>query len=137
MRDELSAIVPLKDALSGVGLGSGLRATSESELMKFLERQNGWNALHNWEDLPDSEIYKKLVEMSPPLGMVFVIAESSYRAELGAFEVHADRLAEFVAGYYHEFNECLFNGDLLIISGGQGLVWAFHHEGAYTTFAFA
>jgi hypothetical protein len=105
-----------------------------SELMAFLELREGWQAIENWEELSDLEIFRMCIAASIPHGPVSVISEASYREGLGAFQIQAERLTQFAAMHSAIFSECMFDGDLLILDGNGHVAWAFHHEGMYLVF---
>jgi hypothetical protein len=95
---------------------------------------SGCGTIENWEELSGSEIFRICTAAGIPHGRVSVISEASFREGLGAFQIQAERLTQFVPIHRFIFSECMFDGDLLILDGNGHVAWAFHHEGMYLVF---
>lgn len=95
----------------------------------FLVPAKPLEAIHNFEDLSDKEIFERIKRLSEISGEVFVITDVCYRKEFGPFKVSSEHLAEFVCNHELIFSERFVETDVLIISLCKKLLWMFHHSG--------
>ena len=95
--------------------------------------ESKWYDIEDWESLDDLTILGYLEELKPFRGELLVVTEASYfNDKLGPFQVNAVDMKQFVNSHLESFGECFFNGDVIIVSINDKLVWIFHHEGMYT-----
>ncbi|MDD1608809.1 MAG: hypothetical protein LUQ18_10020 [Methylococcaceae bacterium] len=112
----------------------GFRFKSVDDLANKIEIYNGkiiWLPLKEWESLDDITIYNSLEELEKPTGEIFIISDISYIKKDGPFRLESVYIRKFIMQYVNTFNECLFDGDVLIFSVEHKLIWIFHHEGVY------
>lgn len=95
----------------------------------FLVPAKPLEAIHNFENLSDKDIFERIKRLSEISGEVFVITDVCYRKEFGPFIVSSERLDEFVCNHELIFSERFVETDVLIISLCKKLVWMFHHSG--------
>jgi len=134
MASDLFTTAPIESVVGDFCRRSAMKFATISGLMSFLELQEGWQAIEKWQELSDSEIFRICTAADIPNGPVSVISEASYREGLGAFQIQAESLTQFVPMHRFIFSECMFDGDLLILDGNGRVAWAFHHEGMYLVF---
>lgn len=80
-------------------------------------------------ELTDAEALAYLQELHFMSGMLYVITDYCYEKKCGPFIVAADRINEFVEGFYSHFGEAFYSTDIIVISFAEKLIWVLFHEG--------
>jgi hypothetical protein len=89
--------------------------------------------LPGWEDLQDIEILDRIYAGLPPLiGPVIVVTDRAFSPGESPIRLEAERLREFVAGYFTAAGECFFDGgDVIILATDARRLTILHHEGVF------
>lgn len=90
-----------------------------------------WFRVYNWEDLDDMDLLAYLRALEEFKGELLIVTGASRHFHLGPLKINASHIVEFVQNHFDDFSDCFFDGDTIIISKEFGLIWIFHHEGAY------
>lgn len=95
-----------------------------------------WIKKEGYEDLENIEVIQCLEEIKPFVGVLYIIADASYRDDLGPFKIQAKDIYEFANKYCYELGEYFVNTDLMIFNFELGVIWIFHHSGFYDVISF-
>jgi len=132
MKNDKFSEIEIPEVVREIEFLSNENISSLSDFIKRLEKQEvQWHKVEEWESLDDVEILELLVNVVAPIGMLSVVCESSHNVGGAAYRLNSVDLMEFVSTHIAVFGECFFNGDVLITSPTQKLIWFFHHEGVF------
>jgi hypothetical protein len=132
MSAEFYKTIPLTEAFEGWCARFGLDFSSVNDFFTRAEHLDGWTSYVGcWEYAPDEDVFLKLTETAFPVGRVFVISDTSYNKDVGAFDIDCERLEELVAQHRTLFGDRFFDTDLIMLDQSRCSAWIFHHEGVY------
>jgi len=93
-----------------------------------------WEQIADWEKMTDHELLEKTgFAEAENCADLMVISEASFFRNKGAFLIRKSDLRDFTSDHLASIGECMYSGDLIIVSLDDGATWIFSHEGHYTT----
>jgi hypothetical protein len=112
-------------------LGRSPTALTPDAIAAIVERVD-WRALPEWESKSDADIATEAgVFRAAWSGPLLVVTEASFVSRGAAFLLEANELRLFVSEHLARYDECFFNGDVIIVECRGHRIWLFHHEGEY------
>ena len=87
----------------------------------------------DWIHAPDEQLWALLASVEiGSMERVTVVTDASFgRRAYGPFELEGTEVDDFVRAHLSLCDECLFNGDVVLIRPETGRVDLFHHEGVF------
>ncbi len=92
-----------------------------------------WEYFRDWEDYDDCDIRAKVLgEKQNLINSFYVVDERVFSEDIEPHLILGEELFQFIDGYFDSNGVCFFNGDVIVVSKDEPLIFIFHHEGAYS-----
>ncbi len=128
-------IISWDNANQNLNLGGGWNVSSLDKIDKLPpDCIKSCKEICNWESLSDLEILNYINLDKYSNSFFYIITDLSYSDDFGVFEVLSDDMIRFMTSYFDKYEECFFNGDVIMINIKYQEIIVFQHSGFWMTF---
>lgn len=88
-----------------------------------------------WQELYDIELLNIILPNHYIVDSVYVVSDISFIRDIGVFNLTSQNIHGFVNGYFEQYGECLFDGDVFLILPEDKKMVVFQHDGYHMAYS--